>query len=98
MTENYIGKTVAANLFRGMEAVGGKIVFEENGMTFKSHKLNVQTGDTAILYHDIAEVRKANSLGIIPNRMIVVTKEGQEYKFVVNQRNKIVDFLYQKLL
>lgn len=30
--ENYTGKTVAANLFRGIEAVGGKLVFEENGM------------------------------------------------------------------
>lgn len=44
--ENYTGKTVAANLFRGIEAVGGKLVFEENGM-------------------------------------IVVTKEGQQYKFGV---------------
>lgn len=93
--ENYTGKTVAANLFRGIEAVGGKLVFEENGMTFKSHKLNVQTGETTILYNDIVEVRKANSMGIIPNGMIVVTKEGQQYKFVVNQRNKIVDFLEQ---
>ena len=72
--------------------VRGNLVFEENGVTFKSHKLNVQTGETTILYNDIAEVRKANSMGIIPNRMIVVTKKGQEYKFVVNQRNKIVVF------
>lgn len=93
MTENYIGKTVAANLFRGIEAVGGKIFFGENAMTFKSHKLNIKTGDTTIFYNEIAEVRKANSLGIIPNRMIVVTIEGTEYKFVVNQRNKIVEFL-----
>lgn len=97
MVENFVGKTVAANLIKGMEAVGGKIFFEEEAMTFKSHSLNIQNGDTTIFYSNITAVKKANSLGFIPNRMIVITKNGTENKFVVNKRNKLVDFLEERI-
>jgi hypothetical protein len=33
-----------ANLFRGIEAVGGKIYFDETGFSLKCHALNIQTG------------------------------------------------------
>lgn len=46
--KNYIGKSVYANLFRGPEAVGGKIHFNQNSLVFESHKLNIQTGRTEI--------------------------------------------------
>lgn len=97
MAENYVGKTVVANLIKGMETVGGKIFFEEGAMTFKSHSLNIQKGETTIYYSDITAVKKANSLGFIPNRMIVITKDGTENKFVVNKRNNLIDFLEDRI-
>lgn len=39
---NYVGKSIGANYIVNMESLGGKIHFEENGLTFKSHALNIQ--------------------------------------------------------
>ncbi|MCQ4936344.1 hypothetical protein [Anaerotignum propionicum] len=36
---DYIGKIISANYFRGAEAVGGKVAFGETGLTIKSTHL-----------------------------------------------------------
>lgn len=98
MTKNFIGKAVSANLYRGIEAVGGKILFDKDGMAFVAHKLNIQSEKTFIFYKDIVEVKKKNTLGIVPNGLLVITSDGVSYKFVVNERNKIFEFLAEQRL
>lgn len=95
---DYSGKHIAANYFRGVEAVGGKIYFDETGLTFKSHAINIQTGETRIEYEKISEVVKRNTLGIVPNGISIFTKDGFEHKFVINNRSKVIDFLNGKIL
>ena len=51
--KDYCGKSIAANYYRGIEAVGGKLIFDETGITFKSHALNIQTGESRIEYKDM---------------------------------------------
>lgn len=93
MAKNYIGSSILANYFRGMEAVGGKLYFYEDGMVFKSHALNIQTGETMIPYNQIVRIGKRNTLGIVPNGMSVFTREGIEHKFVINHRKNVIGFL-----
>lgn len=90
---NYIGKAVFANYFRGSEAVGGKIYFDDAGLTFKSHKFNFQRGETRIEYNRIRGVSKVKTLGLVPNGILIFTKDGSEHQFVVYNREKIIDFL-----
>lgn len=87
---------IPANLFRGKEAVGGHLHFKESEMIFKSHSFNVQTGDTSIPYKDIANVQTRNTLGLVPNGMLVTLKNGTEYKFVIWNRNEIISFIKGK--
>lgn len=89
-------QVVAANLFRGKEAVGGRLHFEEQQMVFKSHAFNIQTGTTIIPYSDVADVQPANNLGFIPNCMVVSTKNGLDYKFVVWKRKELMAFIKEK--
>lgn len=96
--KNYIGKKIAANYFRGLEAVGGNIRFDEEGLTFHSHALNIQRGETRIEYADIMDLGKRNSLGIIPNRISIFTKDGFEHRFVINNRNDVLEFLQSRLI
>lgn len=91
--KNYIEGKIAANYFRGAEAVGGKIYFDENGFVFKSHALNIQCGETRIEYSDIISISKRNMLGIVPNGLSLFTKDNFEHKFVINSRNNIIEFL-----
>lgn len=89
---------VFANLFRGREAVGGKLKITDTRLIFKSHAFNVQTGTTEILIEQIREVRKRNNLWIVPNGISVITKIGVEYKFVLWNRNKIIDFINSRIV
>jgi len=95
--KNYVGKTIAANCIVGLESLGGKISFEDTHMTFNSHKLNVQKSTIKIEYSQISKIEKSNTLGIIPNGLKITTKDNQEYKFVINSRSKIIEFLNTKI-
>jgi hypothetical protein len=84
---------VMANLFRGFEAVGGKLKITDQRIFFKSHHFNIQTGTLDLPLEQIVEAKARNTMGIIPNGMSVITKDGKEYKFVVWGRGKLIDFI-----
>jgi len=90
---NYVGDSIAANFFRGVESVGGKIYFDETGFTFKSHRFNLQKGETRIDYPSIILIKRRNTLGIVPNGISVFTEGGFEHKFVINNREEVIEFL-----
>lgn len=94
--KDYIGTNIAANYFKGPEAVGGKIYFCQTCLVFKSHALNIQTGEQRIEYSEIIMISKRNTLGIVPNGISIFTKDGFEHKFVVNKRNDVMEFLESK--
>lgn len=96
--KDLVGTTSPANYFRGPEAVGGKIFFAQEALTFHSHALNIQTGDTTIRYSDIVLVKPRNTLGIVPNGISVFTRDGFEHKFVVYHRSTIIAFLMSKMI
>jgi hypothetical protein len=74
-----------ANLFRGMEGVGGKIFLTNKKVIFKSHKINIQKGQTDIPYEDIHEIIRKKTAKIIDNRIRIKTNDGNEFDFVVNE-------------
>lgn len=81
---------VAANLFRGIEGVGGRLKITTKYVKFEPHAINFQKIPTEIPLYDVASVTKRNSLGIVPNGILITTKSGVEYKFVVNGREKLI--------
>lgn len=87
--KDYRGKTIPANYYRGLEAVGGKLAFDDFGMTFRSHALNIQTGETRIEYQDIVA---AQTRGLL-TEISVYTKDGKDHRFVVYHRKDVVAFL-----
>lgn len=76
-----------ANLFRGIEGVGGKIFLTNKKLIFKSHKINIQKGQTDIEYQNIKEVAKRKTAKLINNGIRIITQRGMEYDFVVNERD-----------
>lgn len=95
--KNYFGKKIFANCIRGFEAVGGKLHFDETGMSFHSHSFNIQKGDTRIEYHDIIRLKKRNTLGLVPNGISVITRDGIEHKFVIYHRTSVIAYLTSKM-
>lgn len=82
-----------ANLYRGIEAVGGKIFLTETHLIFNSHKLNIQKGTTKIPYTSIQELLPCKTAKIVDNGLKVITKEGKTFQFVVNERESWVQHL-----
>ncbi len=84
------------NLFRGMEGVGGKMFLTNKKVVFKSHKINIQKGQTDILYEDITEIIKRKTAKLIDNGIRIKTNDGNEFDFVVNEREKWIEKLNEK--
>ena len=94
---DYTGKKIAANYFRGKMAVGGRVTFGESALTFHPHLFNLSHKDETIAYADMQTVGGRDTLGLVSNGVLIVTKDGTEHKFVVNGRDKVVEFLQSKL-
>jgi len=88
---------VAANMIKGFESIGGRLTITEKEVIFKSHKLNIQKGTVTIAMSDILDVGKRNTLFLVPNGLKIGVKSGEEYKFVVNQRTKLINYLNDQI-
>ena len=84
---------VAANLIRGIEAVGGRLTITTRRVLFKPHVLNVQKQPEEIPLDAVAEVGLRNTLGVLPNGFFLRTKTGTEHHFVAWNRRKLLRIL-----
>ena len=81
----------SANLQRGLEAVGGHLTLTSVQLVFEPHKLNIQRGQEKIVLSQIAQVTECwtkflSFIPIAPNSLLVVSKSGEEYRFVLHNR------------
>ncbi|WP_327004320.1 GRAM domain-containing protein [Dactylosporangium sp. NBC_01737] len=81
---------VNANLWRGREAVGGRLTLTRDCLSFRAHALNIQTEPLDLPLGHIASVQKYNHLRIIPNGLSVTTTSGAVFHFVLFKRDRIV--------
>lgn len=86
-----------ANLFRKMEGVGGKLFLTNRRLVFNSHKLNIQKGATIIHFSEVESVHPRKTTGIIDNGISVKLKSGEDYKFVINDRNTWLSEIQKRL-
>jgi hypothetical protein len=84
---------VAANLFRGLEGVGGKLKITNKRIYFQPHALNIQTSLLELYFEQISKAQPRSTYGIVPNGMSVFTKDGKEYRFVVWGRDRLITFI-----
>ncbi len=82
-----------ANLFKGIEAVGGRMKVTDKRIIFEPHPINIQRGDVEIPLSEITEVRERSTLGIVPNGISIITKSREEYKFVVWNRKELIEII-----
>lgn len=97
LVEEEIEEEIFANLFRGVEGVGGKIFLTNQRLIFKSHSLNIQKGQTNIEYSIISDVQKRKTAKLVNNGIKIITKQNTEYDFVVNERDDVLVKIQNKL-
>jgi hypothetical protein len=79
-----------ANLWRGIEAVGGTLTLTSSRLHFRPHALVIQGGDLSLPLAHVARVDLGNSLWVIPNQIVVVCRDGRHHKLVVWGRDEWV--------
>lgn len=84
--EDTIIRSGGANHIKNAEGVGGKLYLLKDKLQFKSHGFNVQNHVESIALNQIKEVRFYNTLGLVPNGLLIETIDGRMEKFVVNGR------------
>lgn len=83
--------TASANLWRGTEAVGGRLTLSRGGLRFRAHAFARLAEPLDIPVDEIVEARKTRTMGIIPNGLAVTTKVGLEIRFVVADRDRFIE-------
>ena len=86
-----------ANLFRGAEAVGGKLFLTNERLIFKSHKLNINTGQSDFTFGEIFVVSPRRTARLIDNGLRLRLVDGREFDIVVGNRETWLDKLQEKL-
>lgn len=77
----------AANHFKNLEAVGGRLYLFTDRLEFKSHGFNIQNHAFAIGIEEIKEIRFYKTLGLVPNGLQIDLTDGESERFVVSNRN-----------
>jgi hypothetical protein len=93
-TEEIVGK-FAANLMRGIEGVGGRLIVTNQRLLFEAHKLNLQRTPLDIPLDQISDVAETKTMGLIPNGVTVTCRSGEQHRFVTWNRAKIVAAIRQ---
>jgi len=88
---------VAANMWRGIEAVGGRMKITNRRVIFESHAINLQKILAEIPMSDISLVGPQNTMLIVPNGLVIRLKSGMEYKFVVWGRGRLISLIQQHM-
>jgi hypothetical protein len=79
-----------ANMFRGIESVGGTVSISSRGVQFQPHAVNVQGGGELILFADVVDIQPVNTMGVVPNGAVLLLRGGGERRFVLNDRDAFI--------
>ncbi|MCC5052541.1 hypothetical protein [Xanthomonas campestris] len=82
-----------ANLQRGLETVGGRLLLTADALHFQPHAFNIQTQSLTIMLLQIASLqscwtRLLGLLPLAPNSLAVQLADGSEHRFVLGKRDQ----------
>jgi len=77
-----------ANHFKTAEARGGRLYLTNKCLVFQPHKINLQTSQLNISLKDVSEAKTSWTFGIVPNGLVIKTKDQANERFVVNNPGK----------
>ena len=89
---NYVGKEVNANYIDDVAYIG-RLCFYEEFYEYKADSVNSKINMGRIYYKDIKNILNINTIGIIPNALLIELYDGRKYEYVVINRKGIKKFL-----
>jgi hypothetical protein len=81
----------AANHFMNCEGVGGWLYLTKERLQFLSHDFNIQCHEWSVALEEISEVQAVRTAKILANGLRIVTRDGKDERFVVEEHKKWCD-------
>lgn len=91
--EFLIDKFIANRYRHIFSADGGQLTVTNQRLIFNPHAVNINVSPSEIAVADIMTVAFFSPLGLIPNGLVVKTKDGRLHKFTVYNRKKIAEII-----
>ncbi len=85
-----IVEKLAANLMRGAEGVGGRMIITTQRILFEAHMVNIQGKPLEIPLAAIQAVYPTNLMLFVPTGLTIECKSGEKYTFAVSGRERII--------
>lgn len=80
-----------------MKYVGGSFTVTNEKVYFRPQTANVSRKTVELLLKNIHVLRKAKTLGVLSNRILLGDSQGEEYVFVVRKRNQVIEAIENQL-
>ncbi len=94
---DFKGKKINANYKYGSKTLIGKLYFCEEGFEYKANSVDGKFNMGKIQYKDIQSVEIKRTLGLIPNSLIIETKDSEKFHYIVGRTKDICDFLKNQM-
>lgn len=91
--EEHIIYETPASHYRGVEAVGGKLLLTNERLIFKSHRINIQNHQLSIDLTSLSEINRFKTLALVNNGVSITTNSGRTEKFVVSNADEMLNRL-----
>lgn len=95
--KNFLNKSINANYFSDHGTLTGKLLFRKDGFLFNADNVNGTLQMNHILYSDLLSVEYKNTLGIVPNGLLIKTKNAVIYSYAMFDRKDVKAFLDSKI-
>jgi hypothetical protein len=96
-TELRHDEEMLAQEMANLGSAGGHLYVTDRRLIFEPHGLNFRRGATEIPLDDIEDVRPCNTLWLVPNGLEVRLRGGKRRRFVVWNRQALMELIYYQL-
>lgn len=79
-----------ANLFRGIEGVGGTVLLTDVEIRFEPHAMNLQSSSESIPFSEVVSVEPVNNGLVFANGALLHLRTGGERRFVLENRDAFI--------
>lgn len=95
--ENKMEWKIPSNYIYKGKTLMGHICFYSSYFIYKADAVNTSIVFHEVNYSEINGITNTNTFGFLPNGLLITTVDGDEYKFTVINRDKVRQFLENKI-
>ncbi|MBE6772960.1 MAG: hypothetical protein E7544_01925 [Ruminococcaceae bacterium] len=95
--KDFTNKHINANYRKGTQTYVGNLWFYVDGLEYKAKSVNSTINLGKIPYSEISSIKSVNTIGFIPNGIIIQLTNGKKFNYVIGDRKSVIKFIESKI-